>query len=68
MKIENEHSSKSTQSLTKIIERKDSHKSDFHSELRNWIECVILQTEKNKDFKKKSQFSRLLKDLKTSET
>ena len=68
MEIENKQLSKSTESWIKRIERKDLPRLDYHSELRNWIECVILQTEKNKDFKKKNQFIRLLEDLETSET
>lgn len=68
MEIENKQLSKSTQSWIKRIERKDSSRLDYHSELRNWIECVILQTEKNKDFQKKNQFISLLKDLETSKT
>jgi len=68
MEIENKQLSKSTQSWIKRIERKDPSRLDYHSELRNWIECVILQTEKNKDFQKKNQFISLLEDLETSET
>jgi hypothetical protein len=67
MEIENKQLSKSTQSWIKRIERKDLPKLDYHSELRNWIECVILQTEKNKDFEKKNRFISLLEDLETSE-
>jgi len=68
MEIENKQLSKSTQSWIKRIERKDPPRLDYHSELRNWIKCVILQTEKNKDFEKKNQFISLLEDLETSET
>ncbi|NWG10929.1 hypothetical protein HXY33_04150 [Candidatus Bathyarchaeota archaeon] len=68
MEMENKQLSKSTQSWIKKIERKGPPKLDYHSELRNWIECVILQTEKNRDFKKKNQFMSLLEDLEISET
>ena len=38
-------------------------KLGYLSELRDWVQHVISEAEKNKDFKKKEQFSRLLKDL-----
>lgn len=68
MEMENKQLNKSTQSWIKKIERKDLSKSDYHSELKNWMECVILQAEKDKDFKKKNRFASLLEDLETSET
>jgi ribosomal protein S20 len=40
------------------------HNLSYLSELRDWVQNVISEAEKNKDFKKKEQFSRLLKDLK----
>lgn len=68
MEMENKQLGKSTQSWIKRIERNGLSKSDYHSELRNWMECVILQAEKDKDFKKKNQFKSLLEDLETSQT
>ncbi|MEM3458853.1 MAG: hypothetical protein QXN36_08240 [Candidatus Bathyarchaeia archaeon] len=68
MEMENKQLSKSTQSWIKRIERKDPSKLDYHSELRNWMKCVIMQAEKDKDFKKKNQFAIFLEDLETSET
>lgn len=68
MEMENKQVSKSTQSWIKRIERKDTSKLDYHSELRNWMKCVIVRAEKDKDFKKRNQFAIFLEDLETSET
>lgn len=48
---------------TEKLKRKHTPKVDYHSELRHWVQHVILEAEKNKDFKKKDKFLRLLKDL-----
>lgn len=42
-------------------------KLDLHSELRDWVQYVIVEAEKNKDFKKKEQFLSLLEDLDNTE-
>jgi hypothetical protein len=68
MELKNKQLNKSAQPWIKRMEKKHPPKLDYHSELRNWVECVISQTEKNKDFKKKNQFISLLEDIETSET
>lgn len=55
MEMENKQLNKSTKSWIKRIERKDPSKSDYNSELRNCMECAILQAEKDKGFKKKNR-------------
>ena len=54
---------RSAQSWINRVERKHQPKVDYHSELRDWVQHVILEAEKNKNFKKKDQFLSLLKDL-----
>ena len=63
MKSANKKLSRSAQSRTKKVEKKHSLKVDYYSELRDWVQHVLLEAEKNKDFKKKDKFLRLLKDL-----
>ena len=63
MKSANMQLSRSTQSWINKVERRHPPKVDYHSELRDWVQHVILEAEKNKDFKKKDQFLSLLKDL-----
>jgi len=63
MKFADEQLIRSAQSWIKRVERKNQPKVDYHSELRDWVQHVILQAEKNKNFPKKDQFLSLLKDL-----
>jgi hypothetical protein len=63
MKLASKQVSRSSQSWTKRVKRRRQPKVDFHSELRDWVQHVILEAEKNKDFKKKEQFLSLLEDL-----
>jgi len=63
MKLANKQLSKSTQSWINREERRHQPKVSYHSKLRDWVQHVILEAEKNKDFKKKGQFLTLLKDL-----
>ncbi|NIP66607.1 hypothetical protein GWN63_00700 [Candidatus Bathyarchaeota archaeon] len=63
MKLVNEQLIRSAQSWINRVERKHQPKVDYHSELRDWVQHVILEAEKNNDFKKKDQFLTLLKDL-----
>ncbi len=63
MKLANTQLSRSAQSWIKRVERRHPPKVDYHSELRDWVQHVIMEAEKNKDFKKKGQFLSLLKDL-----
>ena len=63
MKLGNKPLIRSAQSWIKRVEREHQPKVDYHSELRDWVQHVILEAEKNNDFKKKDQFLTLLKDL-----
>jgi len=63
MKLANKQLSKSAQSWINRVERRHQPKVDYYSELRDWVQHVIIEAEKNKDFKKKNQFLSLLKGL-----
>jgi len=63
MKSTNKHLGRSRQSQAKKVKREHSSEVDYYSELRDWVQHVILEAEKNKDFKKKEKFLRLLEDL-----
>ena len=63
MKFVNKQLSRSAQSWINRVERRHQPKVDYHSELRDWVQHVILEAEKSKDFKKKNQFLSLLKGL-----
>lgn len=64
MKLANKQLSRSAQSWINKVERRHQPKVGYYSELRDWVQHVILEAEKNKDFKKKDRFLGLLKDLK----
>lgn len=64
MKLANKQLSRSAQSWVRKVERRHQPKIGYHSELRDWLQQVILEAEKNKNFKKKERFLGLLKDLK----
>jgi len=66
MNIKNLPPSKITQSWIKRRDRNPLMKVDLHSELRGWVQYIIIENKKNKDFKKKDQFLSLLEDLKTT--
>jgi hypothetical protein len=63
MKLANKQLSRSAQSWINKVERRHQPKVDYHSELRDWVQHVILEAEKNKNFNKKDQFLSLLKGL-----
>ncbi len=63
MKSTNKHLGGSRQSQAKKVKRENSSEADYYSEPRDWVQHVILESEKNKDFKKKEKFLRLLEDL-----
>jgi len=63
MRLANKQLSRSVQSWIKRVERMHPPKVGYHSELRDWVQHVIIEAEKNKNFEKKSQFPSLLKDL-----
>ena len=63
MKLANKQLSRSAQSWIRRVEGRHQPKVGYHSELRDWVQHVILEAEKDKDFKKKDEFLSLLKDL-----
>ena len=67
MKSKNIRLSRAPQSWIKRRDRKPPIKVGLHSELRDWVQYVIMEAEKNKDFKKKDQFLSLLEDLNSTE-
>ena len=67
MRLANKQLSRSVQSWINRVERRHPPKVGYHSELRDWVQQVILEAEKNKAFEKKEQFLSLLKDLNTTQ-
>ncbi len=67
MTLKNIQLSRATQSWIKRRDRKPQIKVGLHSELRDWVQYVIMEAEKNKDFTKKDQFLSLLEDLNHTE-
>ena len=67
MKLKDVQLSRPIQYWVKRSDRKPQIKAGLHSELRDWVQYVIMEAEKNKDFKKKDQFLSLLEDLNTTE-
>ncbi len=63
MKTANKHLCRSAQSWIHRVVRRHQPTEDYLSELRDWVRHVILEAEKNGDFKKMDQFLGLLKDL-----
>lgn len=45
------------------VDGRHSSRVDCFSELRSWVNCVILIAEKNRDFNKRDLFLSLLKEL-----
>jgi len=67
MKLKDVQLSRPTQYWVKTSDIKPQIKAGLHSELRDWVQYVIMEAETNKDFKKKAQFLSLLADLNTTE-
>ncbi len=63
VKIADKQLIRSAQSWIHRVVRRHQPTEDYLSELRDWVRHVILEAEKNGDFKKKDQFLGLLKDL-----
>ena len=63
MKLANKQLSRSAQSWINRVDRRHPPNVGYHSELRDWVQHVIMEAEKNKDFEKKGQFLSLLEDL-----
>jgi hypothetical protein len=45
------------------VEKMHPVKTDYFSELREWVQQVIVEAEKSKDSEKSKRFLRLLEDL-----
>ena len=63
MELVEKQASTPTQSWINRAERRRPLRVDYYSELRSWVQQVILEAEKNKDFNKKDQFLSLLEEL-----
>jgi len=63
MELVDKQISKPAQSWPSRADRRHSPKVEYYSELRSWVQQVILEAEKNKDFNKKDQFLSLLEEL-----
>jgi len=63
MELTDDKANTSAQLWTNRVERRHLPKVDYYSELRSWLQCAILEAEKNKNFNKKDQLLILLKDL-----
>jgi hypothetical protein len=63
MRLANEQMSRSVQSWIKRAARRYPPKVGYNAELRDWVQHVFSEAEKNKNFEKKGQFLSLLKDL-----
>jgi hypothetical protein len=53
----------SAQAWTNRAQRRHILRVDYYSQLRSWVQHVILEAEKSKDFDKKDHFLSLLKEL-----
>jgi hypothetical protein len=63
MRLANKQLRRSAQSWINRVMKRHQPRVGYHSELRDWVQHVILEAEQNKDFEKKEQFLSLLKDL-----
>ncbi len=63
MKSTEKQLDRSAHSWINKVERRHPHNVDYDSELRDWLQHVILEAEKNNNFKKRTQFLSFLEDL-----
>ena len=63
MKLVDKQFTGSLQSQVNTVERRHSPKVDYYCQLRDWVQHVILEAERNKDFEKRDRFLSLLEDL-----
>jgi ribosomal protein S20 len=63
MRLIDEQTSMPVQSRISSAEKKRLRRVDYRSELRSWVQQVILEAEKNKDVNKRDQFLVLLSEL-----
>lgn len=60
--VSKQHES-STCLCARQVEKMHPVKTDYFSELREWVQQVIVEAEKSKDSEKSKRFLRLLEDL-----
>jgi hypothetical protein len=63
MQLMNREKNISAQAWTNRAQRRHIPRVDYYSQLRSWVQHVILEAEKSKDFDKKDHFLSLLKEL-----
>jgi hypothetical protein len=63
MNLSSKQLSGASQLWVNKVERKHPSRVDYYSALRSWVHHVILEAEKNNDFKKKDRFLKLLEGL-----
>ncbi len=63
MELVNKETNKSAQAWTNRSQRRHVPRVDYYSELKSWVQHVIREAEKRKDFDKKDRFLSLLNDL-----
>ncbi len=63
MQLISKEKNMSAQAWTDRAQRRHIPRVDYYSQLRSWVQHVILEAEKSKDFDKKDQFLNLLKEL-----
>ncbi len=63
MTLENTQLGNSKQSWVKRADAMHPHRIDYSSELRNWVQHVIIEAEKSNNSTKVDHFLKLLRDL-----
>jgi len=63
MELVKKQMSTAARSWNNRADRRHSAKVDYSSELRSWVQCVILDAEEMKDFNRKGKFLSLLENL-----
>jgi len=66
MKSTNKQVGRSTQSWINRVDRRRQIDLGYSSELRDWLQHVIMEAEETKDLKKRAHFQSLLNDLNTT--
>jgi len=63
MELVKKQMSTAARSWNNRADRRHPAKVDYSSELRSWVQCVILDAEEMKDFNRKGKFLSLLENL-----
>jgi predicted RNA-binding protein with RPS1 domain len=63
MSLEKMQSNSQTRSCKRRADRRQASMTDYHSELRAWVQHALLEAERNQDSKKSERFLSLLKEL-----